>query len=81
MDPDATFRLMLEAFAENSFDNAAESARALLKWLRVGGFPPTVTIAGGGELLELTQLQSNRTIAFAVASEILFKATSTLESQ
>lgn len=81
MDPDATFGMMLEAVADNEFDFAIESANELMKWLRCGGFLPTVSIAGGGELLELTRVQSNRAIAYAVASEILLKANQALESR
>ena len=76
MDPNVTFRLMLESFAESEYEFAAESAASLLKWLRRGGFPPTVSIVGGGELLELETDQANRAIAFAVASEIQRKAES-----
>ncbi len=81
MDPDATFQLMLEAVADDEFDFAIDSANELLKWLRCGGFPPTVSIAGGGELLELTHIQTNRAIAYAVANEILLKASQALESR
>jgi hypothetical protein len=81
MDPDATFRLMLEADSENEFDLAIESANALLKWLRCGGYPSVVSIAGGGGLIELAHEQNNRAVAYAVANEILIKANCALESR
>lgn len=81
MDPDTAFSQMLSAFAEGEFHIATDAAYAVLNWLRAGGFPPKVNIAGGGELLELSHEQSNRAVAFAVANEVLAKSNRALLSQ
>lgn len=81
MAPDAAFSLMLASIAEDEFEIANEAAHAVLNWLRSGGYPPTVHVAGGGQLLELSHEQSNRAIAFAIANEVLAKANRALASQ
>lgn len=81
MDPDAAFSLMLASFAEDEFQFSNEAAHAILNWLRAGGYPPTVNVAGGGQLLELSHEQSNRAVAFAVANEVLAKSNHALASQ
>lgn len=81
MDPDAAFSLMLASFAEDEFQIASDAAQAVLNWLRAGGYPPTVHVAGGGQLLELSHEQSNRAVAIAVANEVLSKANQALTSQ
>ena len=81
MDPDAAFSLMLASFEEENFLIATDAAHAVLNWLRAGGFPPTVNVAGGGQLLELSHEQSNRAVAFAVANEVLAKSNQALASQ
>lgn len=81
MDPDAAFSLMLASFAEDEFQIASEAAHAVLNWLRADGYPPTVNVTGGGQLLELSLDQSNRTVAFAVANEVLAKSDQALAGQ
>ena len=76
MDPDATYRLMLEALAEDQLELASDLANSLLQWLRLGGYSPTVTIVGDGQLLELSHEQSRRAVAFAVANEIVLLSSS-----
>lgn len=81
MDPDAAFDLMLAAFDDEEFSIASDAAQSLINWIRAGGFPPTVHVMGGGQLLKLSHEQSNRAIAFAVANEILIKANSALRAR
>ncbi|MEM9413123.1 MAG: hypothetical protein AAGA30_18585 [Planctomycetota bacterium] len=78
MDPEAIFVLMLDSFAEGEFDIASDSAQALVNWLRNGGFPPAVHVTCGSELFAPTHAAANRSIAFAVANEILARANSAL---
>jgi hypothetical protein len=40
MDPDQTFRDLLEALKERRWDDVEANAKNLLLWLRKGGFPP-----------------------------------------
>ena len=42
MDPQATWDLMLCAYAREDWPDVHEHATALCTWLRRGGFPPTV---------------------------------------
>lgn len=42
MDPQETWRLLLEAHAEQRLDDAAEHAEHLLAWLSIDGFAPRV---------------------------------------
>jgi len=45
MDPDACFSMLLEEIAHGEWDDAAEHAESLRRWMRSGGFPP-----GGGKI-------------------------------
>ncbi len=45
MDPDACFSMLLEEIAHGEWDDAAEHAESLQRWMRSGGFPP-----GGGKI-------------------------------
>lgn len=40
MDPDKTWRDLIEAIAKEEYAIAAEIARDLLGWIKKGGFPP-----------------------------------------
>jgi hypothetical protein len=42
MDPEATYRDLLEAIAEGDMEGAANHASDLAQWLRRGGFAPVV---------------------------------------
>lgn len=42
MDPDATFRELLNAHGTGDWDRVGELAKALLDWMKRGGFPPHV---------------------------------------
>lgn len=42
MDPEATYRELLDAIAENDREVAMEHASNLLRWLAAGGFAPVV---------------------------------------
>ena len=81
MDPDAAFSLMLASFEEDEFQIASDAAQTILSWLRAGGYPPTVNVTGGGQLIELSHEQSNRAVAFAVANEVFAKSDLALTSQ
>jgi len=41
MDPDATLDDLKAAIKEEDWDDAIDSATALLRWLVMDGFPPT----------------------------------------
>jgi hypothetical protein len=45
MDPDACFAAILENIAEGAWDEAADNAESLQRWMQRGGFPP-----GGGKI-------------------------------
>jgi hypothetical protein len=81
MDPDESIRLMLEAFSEEDYDLAIELANALLRWLKIGGFPPTVSVVAGSERVELTEMQANRAVTVAVAQHVLATAISLSDSR
>lgn len=42
MDPEATYRELLESLADGDMEVAANHASNLAQWLRRGGFPPVV---------------------------------------
>ena len=42
MDPQATWRRMIDAYAIRDFETAQEAAEDLRNWLRRGGFPPQI---------------------------------------
>lgn len=81
MDPDETFRLMLTAFGESSWDEAKEHAEALLRWLRIGGFPPQVTVGiqKRNLLFDFQDEWLNRVAADGVARTIVRTASSKIE--
>jgi len=72
MDPDATWALMLEAYASADWQEATDHAEALMNWLRNGGFPPLTTIASkdGSLAIEIDDRQANFAIADGVARAI-----------
>jgi hypothetical protein len=76
MDPDAAWVTMLQAFADDEWEPALEHAEALLGWLRMGGFPPKVTIGlqSAGLLLEFDHDWVNRSTADSVARSIALTA-------
>jgi hypothetical protein len=43
MDPNALWRDLSQAIADNEWSLAGELAESLKKWLQSGGFPPRVT--------------------------------------
>ena len=47
MDPDATWKEMLDAAAARDWAIAEERARALLDWIGKKGFPPTTSNQAG----------------------------------
>lgn len=76
MDPDATLELMLSAYQESNWDEAAKHAEAILAWLRGGGFAPTVTVglSKNGLLFDFNDDWLNRTTADAVARAIVIES-------
>jgi hypothetical protein len=42
MDPQATWRRMIDAYAIRDFETAREAAEDLRNWLTRGGFPPQI---------------------------------------
>lgn len=54
MDPDTTWKQLLDAVAAGDRREAAQSARALLTWLDQGGFPPGVSQRTGLAALDAT---------------------------
>jgi 5,10-methenyltetrahydromethanopterin hydrogenase len=42
MDPQATWKLLLDTYADGDRHEAREAAENLLAWLERGGFPPQV---------------------------------------
>ena len=76
MDPNETWKQMLDAYSQSNWDEAVELAEALLAWLRRGGFPPKTTIVSsdGTVMIELDNDQANRQIADAVARSILLSS-------
>ena len=42
MDPNATWKLLIEAYVRLEWEDVREAAEALLEWLDRGGFPPDV---------------------------------------
>jgi hypothetical protein len=73
MDPNETFKQMLRAYQESNWAEAGELAEALLKWLRIDGFPPSTTVGIPSEslLIEIDDREFNRQIAVALSMTIL----------
>lgn len=42
MDPQETWRMLLRAWVNREWEEVAELAESLLKWIRISGFPPEV---------------------------------------
>lgn len=65
MDPQATWKELLEHYNHKQFEEALAAAENLHQWLQRGGFSPTVTeqINAGDEL--------HRVIARAVVQHVL----------
>jgi hypothetical protein len=40
MDPNATWRMLVDAYRAEDWPNAKDAAEDLLVWIRDGGFPP-----------------------------------------
>lgn len=74
MDPDAVFRTIIESFHHADYQQAAESARSLLTWLRTDGFPPRIAFMFDGLPYEPTSSQTQRAIAISVAEEVLLRS-------
>jgi hypothetical protein len=52
MDPDATWRILLDSIACSNWPTAKKHANALSTWLTRGGFPPRTTGRTGLEDLD-----------------------------
>ncbi len=72
MDPQETWRRLLDAWVDNDWEEAEELATALLSWLERGGFPPDVLCP--------TELgvEFNAALAHAACSLTLRRANSVL---
>ena len=40
MDPQATWRMLIDAYCDRDWEQAEELAEALVNWMNHGGFPP-----------------------------------------
>lgn len=49
MDPNATYRALLEALRDGELEDAREAFDNLAQWLERGGFPPTALAAHAGQ--------------------------------
>ena len=76
MDPNETWKALLEAYRTSDWEQAIELAEALLQWLRIDGFPPSTTIGTPSEasMVVIDDREANRQIADAVSRNILRKA-------
>lgn len=74
MDPQATWKLLLDEWEECNWLDVSELADALLEWLAKGGFPPTTmgTRRMGADW--------NRTLAVAVCTFARDRANSILDA-
>ena len=67
MDPSQCWNDMLIAYATKQWQEARESAEALLEWLEKGGFPPQPTI-GTTTLSFTSQLDAEFSRAICLAA-------------
>lgn len=71
MDPNETWRRMLEAFEASDWEEAIELAQALQSWLRIDGFPPITSVGTPSLLIRIDDRDVNRQVADAVSKKIL----------
>jgi hypothetical protein len=45
MDPNSTWRDLIDSYRQRDWEEASLLAEALLRWLDLGGFPPVTTDA------------------------------------
>lgn len=63
MDPESTWKMLLDAYQVSDWPSVEETAEALLSWLAKGGFPPRLDVQDEQQRRLIVQMFCSQAIA------------------